>query len=126
MDDRYRVACQGKLGLAIDLDELDLRPVRGWRVRVDGTNAVTLEWPHPHPLLATAPVELPPGWLDAATDPGFVLVVAGYGLELSGNGHLGHRLERAARAGALAAGAVLVVDHAATPDASLPSPRAGT
>jgi hypothetical protein len=109
------------LGLAMDLDELDLRPVRGWHVHV-GSGALTLGWPHLHPLLETAPVELPPGWLEAATDLGFVLVTAGYGLGLSANGHLGDRLARAARAGALAAGAVLVVD----PVETLPSPRTGT
>lgn len=111
------------LGLAIDLDELDLRPVRGWRVRLDDTSALTIEWPNPHPLLSAAPVELPAGWLTAATDLRFVLVAAGYGLDLHTNGHLGHRLERAARAGALAAGAVPMADH--HDDAVLPAPRPG-
>lgn len=111
------------LRLAIDLDELDLRPVRGWRVLLDDTNALTVEWPHPHPLLGAAPVELPPGWLDAATGLGFVLVAAGYGLELSANGHLGHRLERAARAGALAAGVVPVADDLAVSPGQVPRPR---
>lgn len=88
---------------------------------LDEVNALTLDWPHPHPLLDTAPVELPPGWLDAAVDLGFVLVAAGYGLALNGDGHLGHRLERAARAGALAAGAVAVAE-----DVELPHPRPST
>jgi len=104
------------LGLAMDLDELDLRPVRGWRVLVDDGGALTIEWPHQHPLLSTAPVDLPPGWLDTANELHFVLVTAGYGLSLGdANGHLGTRLERAARVGALVAGAVSVVDHVEVP-----------
>jgi hypothetical protein len=80
----------------------------------------------PAPLLDTAPVQLPQGWLAAASDLGFVIVAAGFGLELSANGQLGHRFERAACAGALVAGAVPVVAHAETPDAVLPQPRLST
>lgn len=95
------------LAMTTDLDHLDLRPRPGWRVVVDEDGAVTVEWPHTHPLLSTAPVELPAGWREAAAQLRVVVVVAGTGRALStpAGEHLAPRLDRAARAGALAAGA---------------------
>lgn len=107
-DALYRAVQARGLAMTTDLDHLDLRPRVGWRVVVGAADAITVEWPHAHPLLYTALVDLPVGWLDAATELRVVVVVAGYGLSLSASGaeHLAPRLERAARAGALAAGAV--------------------
>jgi hypothetical protein len=107
-DALHRVALSRGLALATDLDHLDLRPVLGWRVAVDQAGAVTLEWPHLHPLLSAAPLDLPPGWLAAAVQQRLVVVVAGYGLSLlhPAADVLAARLARAAREGALAAGAV--------------------
>lgn len=108
VDALYLAVLTRGLGLATDLDHLDLRPVQGWRVLVDASCAVTVEWPHVHPLIHAAPVDLPPGWLEAAADLRLVVVVAGYGLHLATPAPevLGARLERAAQSGALAAGAV--------------------
>jgi hypothetical protein len=103
------------LALATDLDHLDLRPTPGWHALFDA-GAVTVEWPHTHPLLRSVPVDLPAGWLGAATALRLVIVVAGYGLGLhavSGppdDDHLAARLDHAAHTGALAAGAVAVDD----------------
>ena len=105
-DALYWAALTRGLALATDLDHLDLRPVPGWHALFDA-GAVTIEWPHPRPLLRAAPVDLPAGWLDAATALRLVVLVAGYGLGL-GAGHLADRLSQAAHAGALAAGAVAV------------------
>lgn len=107
-DALFRVALARGLALATDLDHLDLRPVPGWRVVIDEAGAVTLEWPQPHPLLSAAPVDLPPGWVAAATEPRMVVVLAGYGLGLSGpvSDLLAARLARAAYTGDLAAGAI--------------------
>jgi hypothetical protein len=119
-DALYRAVMSRGLTPTTDLDDLNLRRVFGWRVVVDEFSAVTIKWPHVHPLLTTAPVDLPEGWLEAAKDLGFVLVVAGYGLSLAGgpiDEQLSPRLERAARAGALAAGAVTT---------QIPKPRVGS
>jgi hypothetical protein len=107
-DALYEAALARGLALTTDLDHLDLRPLPGWRVVVDGTGALTVEWPHAHPLLDAAPVDLPSGWLDAVTALRLVVVVAGHGLGLSAPtaGLLAPRLANAAMAGALAAGAV--------------------
>lgn len=107
-DALFRVALAQGLGLATDLDHLDLRPVPGWRVVIDEAGAVTVEWPQPHPLLYAAPVDLPPGWVEAATEPRLVIVLAGYGLGLSlpGSDLLAARLAKAAYAGDLAGGAI--------------------
>lgn len=107
-DALFQVVLAQGLGLATDLDHLDLRPVPGWRVVIDETGAVTLEWPQPHPLLYAAPVDLPQGWVEAATEPRLVIVLAGYGLGLSVpvSDLLADRLARAAYAGDLAGGAI--------------------
>jgi hypothetical protein len=115
VDALYMAVLTRGLGLATDLDHLDLRPVLGWRVVVDKAGAVTVEWPHTHPLIHAAPVDLPTGWLEAAADLRLVVVVAGYGLNLAAPAPemLGTRLERAAENGALAAGAVESTVHLA-------------
>lgn len=99
VDALYWAALSRGLALATDLDLLDLRPVLGWQVVIDGTGAVTVNWTDVHPLLTTAPVDLPPGGLAAATALHLVVVVAGYGLSLS-SPDLAPRLTRAAWAGA--------------------------
>jgi hypothetical protein len=107
-DALFRVALAKGLALATDLDHLDLRPVRGWRVVIDEAGTVTVEWPQRRPLLSAAPVDLPPGWVEAATDLGLVVVIAGHGLGLSGPGSdlLTARLARAAYSGDVAAGMI--------------------
>lgn len=109
-DALYSAVLTRGLSLVTDLDHLDLRPAPGWRVELDEADAVTVEWPHAHPLLHTAPVDLPPGWHEAAAELRLVVVVAGYGLHLSepAAGLLAPRLERAAHMGTIAAGAVTV------------------
>jgi hypothetical protein len=119
VDALYLAVLTRGLSLATDLDHLDLRPVLGWRVVVDRAGAVTVEWPHTHPLIHAAPVDLPTGWLAAAADLRLVVVVAGYGLNLATPDPevLGARLERASQSGALAAGAVesiVQIEHLAT------------
>ncbi len=119
------------LPLTTDPDYISFRPVAGWRVRVNDAGAITLEWPHFTPLLATAPVELPDGWREAATALGIVVVFAGHGLGLhdphtNGNGSAITRLWEAAAAGALAGGAVALAGHetrAAELDSTLTRPR---
>lgn len=103
----YSAALTRGLSLTTDLDHLDLRPAPGWRVEIDESGALTVEWPHPRPLLRAAPVDLPPGWLDAAAELRLVVVVAGYGLHLSAPEPLAPRLIHAAHTGTLAAGAVV-------------------
>ncbi|MFL6121027.1 hypothetical protein [Actinophytocola sp.] len=105
------------LALATDLDHLDLRPRPGWHALFDA-GSVTVEWPHTRPLLHAVPVDLPAGWLAAATALRLVVVVAGYGLGLDAErdpvgDHLADRLTRAAHVGALAVGAVAVTGRAA-------------
>lgn len=108
IDALYRVVSARGLALVTDLDRLALRPVPGWRLTVGRADVVTLDWPHEHPLLRDAPLDLPTGWRYAATELRVVLVLAGYGLGLRAHttGALSSRLERAARTGALVAGAV--------------------
>jgi hypothetical protein len=113
VDALYLAVLTRGLGLATDLDHLDLRPVLGWQLVVDEDGAISIEWPHMHPLLHAAPVDLPPGWLEAAADLQLVVVVAGYGLSLAAPDPelLAARLERASQAGALAGGAVESIVH---------------
>ncbi|HET9143281.1 hypothetical protein [Actinophytocola sp.] len=123
VDALHRIALARGLRLTTDLDRRDPRPVRGWRVRVDRVHAVTLEWPHRHPLLDRAPVELPSGWLRAAAGSGEILLVIGFGLGLREpvrEPDLFARLERAARDGALVTGTLAL--HTADPD-ELPAQR---
>lgn len=113
VDALYSAVLTRGLALVTDLDHLDLRPAPGWRVEIDEAGTVTVEWPHTHPLLRTAPVDLPPGWCEAAAQLRLVVVIAGYGLDLAAPaaGLLASRLEHAARAGAVAAGAVAATSY---------------
>jgi hypothetical protein len=123
-DALFRALLARGLMLATDLDHLDLRPVPVWRVVVDPSGAVTIDWPHEHPLLREARVELPVGWLEAAVDLGVVVVLAGYGLSLRAPviDPLAPRLVRAAEVGALVAGAVVTTVASRAP---VPAPRLG-
>ncbi len=107
---RRAVMARG-LKLTTDLEHLPTHPIPGWRLRVDHTGAVTLEWPHPTPLLCGVPLELPPGWCNAVEAHRSVLLLVGCGLGLhehagDPDAHPVQRLEQAAEAGALAVGAV--------------------
>lgn len=109
----YQVALGRGLRLTTDLEHLDLRPVRAWRVRINNDHLVTLEWPHHHPLFEHIPLDLPNAWLPTATEEGLALLFAGYGLGMHEHAHDGEshpldHLEHAAYTGALAAGAVSV------------------
>ncbi|MGH3952155.1 MAG: hypothetical protein ACRDSE_24090 [Pseudonocardiaceae bacterium] len=99
------------LRLTTDPDHLSLRPIPGWRVRLDDPATITVEWPHFTPLLTAAPLRLPDGWREAATELGAVVVFAGCGLGLhehaaDGHAHATHRLHTAAEHGNLAGGTV--------------------
>lgn len=113
VDALHRVVLARGLKLTTDLDHLAPQPVPGWRLLIDQTGRLTLSWPHVHPLLDHAPIDLPPGWLRLATGCGMVEVFVGHHLGLhehAGDGYArpAALLERAAESGALAAGAVRV------------------
>ena len=114
-DALYWAALTRGLVLTTDLDHLDLRLRSGWHALFDA-GTVTIGWPHPRPLLHGASVDLPAGWIDAATALRLVVLVVGHGLGLGEartppGESLAGRLTRAASAGALAAGAVTVEDQ---------------
>lgn len=113
IDALYRVALARGLHLTTDLDHLDWRPVRGWRVWVDDDGSITVGWPHFHPLLEHTPLDLPHDWLTLAGDDGFVVIFAGYALGMhehvrDGASHPLEHLEHAAEMGALTSGVVPV------------------
>ncbi len=121
VDALYRVALARGLPFTTDLDRLSLRPVPGWRLLIDQASAVTLMWPRFPPLLAAAPLDLPPGWGRLATQRGVVALFVGYGLGLHEHAGAGQAqpitcLPRLAASGALAAGAVQVLDQTASGD----------
>lgn len=130
-DALYAVALARGLHMTTDPERLPLRPVPGWRIHLDVGAAITLEWPHFTPLLASAPVKPPDGWREAATDTGVVLVFAGHGLGLNehagdGHAHATRHLRDVAEDGLLAAGAVVVAgleSTAAALDGTLARPR---
>ncbi|TQJ01731.1 hypothetical protein [Amycolatopsis cihanbeyliensis] len=114
VDALHRVVLANGLRLTTDLDHLDPRPVRAWRVVVDDAGRVTVEWPPFHPLFDHASIDLPAGWLPSAVDVGSVRLFVGYDLGLHEQAGLGPapvtgRVERAAYTGALASGAVRLV-----------------
>lgn len=119
------------LRLTTDPDQLLLRPVTGWRIRVNETGAVTVDWPHFTPLLTSASIQPPDGWQQAANAIGVVVVFAGYGLGLhdphaEDNGHAIMRLWDAAAAGKVAGGAITVAGQetrAAAVDGTITRPR---
>lgn len=106
-DALYRVVLARGLRLTTDVDLLDPRPVRGWRLVVADAGAVTLTWPHHSPLLSAAPLDLPPGWREAVAVREVVTVFAGYGLGMHRPAAQPLRhLHTAATRGALAAARV--------------------
>lgn len=114
VDALYMVARARGMRMTSDPEQLPLRPLPGWRIRIGEFGTITLEWPHFTPLLEEAPLTLPKGWRDAATDTGVVLVFAGRGLGLhehavDGHAHPSEHLRAAAEEGTLAGGAVVVV-----------------
>ena len=114
-DALYQVALARGLRFTTDLDHLDSRPVRGWRLRLDEEHALTLEWPHFQPLLNHIPLDLPNGWEAVAAETGQAILFVGYGLGMNngnGNGHTSLHLEHAAETGALASGVVPVLTDA--------------
>lgn len=134
VDALYTVARARGLRMTTDPELLELRPVPGWHIRIAASGAITLEWPHFTPLLAEAPLTLPDGWREAATDTGLVLVFAGQGLGLhehaaDGQAHPSDHLRAAAEDGMLAGGAVAVAGHESTAaefDGTLSRPRRWT
>ncbi|MDQ3788210.1 MAG: hypothetical protein M3422_13335, partial [Actinomycetota bacterium] len=109
----YQVALSRGLRLTTDLDRIDPKPVRAWRVVVDDNHLVTLQWPHRRPLFDHIPLDLPDDWLPTARNAGTVLLFAGYGFGMHERAHDGgarplRHVEHAAYTGALAAGAVTV------------------
>lgn len=131
VDAIYTVARARGMRMTTDPELLPLRPLPGWRIRIADFGTITLEWPHFTPLLEDAPLTLPKGWRDAATDTGIVLVFAGRGLGLhehagDGHAHPSEHLRAAAEDGTLAGGAVAVAGHeltAAELDGTLGQPR---
>lgn len=115
-DALYRVVLARGLRLTTDLDHLDQRPVPGWRLLVERDGALTLSWPHVHPLLDHVPLDLPDGWLRLAQDRHLVIVFVGWGLGMHELAHSdadedAHPLRNvwhAAETGVLATGAVAV------------------
>lgn len=131
VDGLYSAVRARWLPMTTDPDQVPLHPVPGWRARIGETGTITVEWPHFTPLLSAAPISLPAGWLDAATEQGIVVVFAGHGLGLhehsgDGQGHGSAHLLSAAADGALAGGAVVVAgfeETAARLDGTLGWPR---
>lgn len=112
VDALHSVALARGLPLVTELTAVRLRPVTGWRIHISVSGAITVEWPHAYPLLEEAPIELPPGWLEATAEQGIVLVFTGHGLGLhehaeDGHAHAATRVRRVAQNGGLAGGAVL-------------------
>ncbi|MGH3814436.1 MAG: Hsp20/alpha crystallin family protein [Pseudonocardiaceae bacterium] len=106
----YAVMNRG-LPLATDLPRLALSPRPGWAIHLNPAGALTLTWPHAQPLLRDAPLNLPTGWREAATEHGLVLLFVGDRLDLRDHieGHQttpGQRSSQAAERGELAAGAI--------------------
>lgn len=111
VDALHRAVLARGLKLTADLEHLQMRPIPGWRLRADHSGAVTLEWPHPTPLLIGVPMGLPPGWWHAVAAHGSFMLLVGCKLGLhehagDPDAHPVWRLEQVAEAGALAAGAV--------------------
>lgn len=128
-DGLFRVALARGLRLTTDLDHRDRRPVRGWRLRVDQDLAITLDWPRFWPLLDRVPLDLPSGWLRAATGAGQVDLFIGCGIGLFEpvpGGHVPSRLDRVARAGAIAAGGLTLVSTADPEGLDIPVQRGQT
>lgn len=131
VDALYTAARAHGLRMTTDPDQLPLRPVPGWRIHLENSGAITLDWPHFTPLLADAPVALPDGWRDAATELGVVVVFAGRGLGLhehrtDGQAHATSQLRKSAEDGTLAGGAVVVAGFESTAaqlDGTISRPR---
>lgn len=131
VDALYSVTLARGLRLTTDPAQLPLRPVDGWRIHIEGSGAITLEWPHFTPLLTATPVRLPHGWRDAAAETGIVVVFAGHGLGLhdhatDGNAHAAERAHTAAQRGMLTGGAVRLVGSEASAsrlDGTISRPR---
>lgn len=110
------------LPLVTDLDEVSLRPVPGWRVRICEAGKLAVEWPHFRPLLPPSPLTVPDGWHDTATGHGVVLVFVGFDLRRHEFGrsvpvNTARSLRRTAREGHLSGGAVVVAGCAEEADA---------
>lgn len=106
----YAVLNRG-LRLATDLPRLALDPRPGWAIRLSPAGALTLTWPHTQPLLLDAPLNLPDGWPEAATQHGLMLLFVGdrLGLRDPSEAHQSNpeqRAPQAAERGELAAGAI--------------------
>lgn len=118
-DALYSVVRARGLRLTTDPDQLPLDPVPGWRIHLEDSGGITLDWPHFTPLLTAVPVELPDGWRDAATELGVVVVFAGRGLGLhehrtDGQAHATWQLREAAEDGTLAGGSVVLAGFEST------------
>jgi hypothetical protein len=99
------------LRLATDLPRLLLDPRPGWAIQLNPAGELTLNWPHPQPLLRNAPLTLPTGWRAAAAEHGLVVLFIGESLGLREH-TVNHQpdprklLRWSAERGELAAGAV--------------------
>ncbi|WP_219419573.1 hypothetical protein [Pseudonocardia nigra] len=127
VDALYSAVRARGLAMTTDVDHLSLRPVPGWRILVNVAGAITLRWPHFHPLLREAPIALPRGWAEAVNEQGLVLLFVGHGFGLhehAGDGPVDAAacLRHVAEHGALAAGAVIITDR---PDRHLRTPVSG-
>lgn len=118
-DALYTAVLARGLRMTTDLDQLPLRPVRGWHLRIADSGAITLQWPHVSPLLADVPLRSPQGWEQAAKEMGVVLVLVGWCVGLheharDGNVRAVDHLLEIAENGMLAGGAVAVTGSEAT------------
>ncbi|MCO1582550.1 hypothetical protein M8C13_43080 [Crossiella sp. SN42] len=102
-----RAALQGGMKNVAELGRLFLPTPRGWLVRLDRGDLVTVEWPKGPKLVAAAPIGLPAAWRWAANRIGKVVLLVDAGVNAP--------LQASADRGNLVGAAVGFQDHAGPP-----------